>query len=205
MTNHFPHHLPDEVLHEFIDAALAPGRRAEVDAHLAECEACAARLARLRALFARIASVPDVPLARDLAPPVMARLLHKPNGTTGLPGLRWAMGLQLIVALTLLAVAWPSLRQHVDAPAAAPLVVQAVEALGAVRLALADAWAAWSTSFSALAAHSLDAVRYLPALPLASFAWAPLVVAASLLWLVGNGLLVYPTIARRPAQGRRRE
>ena len=63
MTNH----LTWEVLNDYIDDVLAPAERVGAEAHVRECETCAAALTELRATVAEARALPDpkVPLPDD--------------------------------------------------------------------------------------------------------------------------------------------
>lgn len=62
-------HLGEGTLQEWLDGELAPGPRAEADAHLAACRACAGELAELRSLNARASALVGMV---DAAPPMLA-------------------------------------------------------------------------------------------------------------------------------------
>ncbi len=109
-------HLDDSIINEYLDSALEPVRRAEVESHVAVCPDCAARLAELRALFAALESLPDVPLERDLSSAVMelirrAKLAAQPV----LPSkLRLAIAVQALAALALISIALPFAAQTLE-------------------------------------------------------------------------------------------
>jgi anti-sigma factor RsiW len=198
-------HLSDERLYEFLDAALGPAQGGAVEGHLAECPECAGRLARLRALFVELDALPDLPLARDLAPSILVRLQPASNGLTNVTALRWAVAIQLIVAAALIVAVWPSLTELTRALVSPSLMTQSLTMFAGLRGALAELWASGLVTLNAHIAQSLDRLQNLPSLPLAQIAWLPLIGAASLLWLVGNGLLVLPTIVRPRAQHHHRK
>jgi hypothetical protein len=56
-------HLSEEERHGLADGSLPHHRRTDVEAHVAECVACAADVARLQALMTRVEQRPDLPLA----------------------------------------------------------------------------------------------------------------------------------------------
>jgi anti-sigma factor RsiW len=66
-------HLGEGTLQEWLDGELAPGPRAEADAHLAACRECADELAELRTLNARASALMGMV---DAAPPVLAAQAH---------------------------------------------------------------------------------------------------------------------------------
>lgn len=66
---------PDEArLNDYADRLLDPDAAADVEAHLARCDACRARVEAIRELTGRLASLPrDIPPRRDLRPEVGVR------------------------------------------------------------------------------------------------------------------------------------
>ena len=163
-------HLTEETLNEYLDNALAPSIRADVDAHLAVCAACLGELDSLRSLFAEIESLPDVALERDLAPAVVTRLSVR---ATGVPRpVRWALLAQALVVAVSIALVWPLL----DLSA---LQLPVVSLNWPTLPPLPD----FSSLFFTLPSFSLQLDPPVLLLTLT-------LVSACLLWLVGNGLLL---------------
>lgn len=74
MTNrHYTTRLSD-----YLDGELAPAERAELEAHVAECEECASTLEELRAVVDAAGRLPELPPERELWPEIEARL--EPRG-----------------------------------------------------------------------------------------------------------------------------
>lgn len=67
-------HLDDITLNEYLDHTLDESAHTEAESHLYTCADCRARLADLRMLFADLDKLPEVPLEHDLSPTVLARL-----------------------------------------------------------------------------------------------------------------------------------
>ncbi len=61
-------------LSDYLDGELSPAERAELEAHLAACEACAATLEELRAVVTEAGRLPELGPERDLWPEIEARL-----------------------------------------------------------------------------------------------------------------------------------
>ena len=170
----------EETLNEYLDNALAPSARADVDAHIAVCVACAAELASLRSLFAAIESLPEVPLQRDLTFDVLAGIPSVRASASSLPRVvRWALLLQALVVVVSLALAWPLLDlSDLQVPIAPPDWSALARFM--------DSWRSWLAAFAlpdftkSFSLH-LDPPALLLTLTL---------VSACLLWLVGNGLLL---------------
>jgi anti-sigma factor RsiW len=185
-------HLTDNTLNEYLDSALAPARREDVERHLAACRECALRLERIRGLFVRLDSLPDLPLERDLSPGVLTRIRSDPSRPA--PRARaWRLGLlfaaQALLALLLLALGVPFVVRWLQLPD-----------LAQVSADLASTWSGLTTSaleeWNALVAGLIRLLTLpaalpdlsLPAVPAAGLALA--LVAAGFLWLVGNGVLL---------------
>jgi anti-sigma factor RsiW len=185
-------HLSDELLNEYLDEALTPEARALAEAHLGACATCAGRLEALRALFAGLEALPEVELARDLAPAVGGAVrrqaaLPVPTRRAWLP---WALAVQALAALGALALAWPFLAARLGSlpGLAAPVTAFARDLLAALQ-ASARTLAAPGDPFEQLMA--LVPANWPLAWPEAA-AWVPLQAAlavaagAGLLWLFTN-------------------
>lgn len=69
MTDHWIDRLSD-----YIDDDMSPSERVALEAHLADCDGCAATLVELRRVVDRAAELEDIPPGRDLWPSIAARL-----------------------------------------------------------------------------------------------------------------------------------
>lgn len=74
-------HLSDSQLNEYLDDALHPATRQEVEAHLKICENCQARLEELELVFSSLETLEETILSHDLAPRILAGLPHKMDRT----------------------------------------------------------------------------------------------------------------------------
>lgn len=172
-------HLSDELLNEYLDQALTPQARDEAVRHLAACADCAARLAALQALFADIESLPEVALSRSLAAPV-TRLLR---GRRALPRwIRLTAVLESALAAAAVLLAAPvlseflaSLSTQYEWPSVAEMLLQfQVE------------WTAWLATLPEFTLPELPTLS----LEVSSLALTLTGLAAFLMWVVGNGLLL---------------
>ena len=166
-------HLSDELLNEYLDNALA--HRAQAESHLAGCADCAARLSALQALFAEIESLPELALSKSLAAPFTRR-------DVGFALPRWlklTATLQAALALIIVILAAPLITELLPA-------VQTPSLTDAL-LQLQSQWTAWLDMLSTFQTPSLP---QLPALEISSLAFTLTLVGVSMLWLVGNGLLL---------------
>jgi len=171
-------HLTDEQLNEYLDNESKD--RAQVDSHLSSCADCAARLAARQALFNEIESLSEVALSRDLAAPVVRQL----SGRAALPrSLRLTVALQFAAALVALVFAAPFVAQflspylsNLQAPSLVDLFLQ-----------VQTRWTAWLDMLSQL---QLPSIPELPVFELSGLFIMLTVVGVSVLWLLGNGLLL---------------
>ncbi len=82
-------HLDDDLLFAYLDDVLPSAERAELDAHLATCPACAEQLAAHADLFTQLAALPDPAFEIDVVAAVQAELAP--------PSLRWISLLQVVL------------------------------------------------------------------------------------------------------------
>lgn len=171
-------HLSDDLLNEYLDDTLTD--RAPVDEHLAQCADCAARFATLQSLFTSLASLPDAALSRDLAAPVVIKV----RGPGFLP--RWltlTVALQAALALVVLIVAAPFVIEF----ASSSMPVLQTPSLSQTIVEVQSQWMTW---LDALSQFELPTLPTIPAADISSLSFLFALAAVSMLWLVGNGLLL---------------
>ena len=170
---HLTDHLTDEQLNEYLDEAT--NERAQIESHLSSCDECAARLTTLQTLFAEIESLPELALTKSLAAPFM----RASNLPAQLPRfLTLTVTLQAAIALIVLIVAAPFVIQWMPAikmPSLSNLFIQ-----------LQTQWTTWLDMLSQFQMPTLPMI----ALELSSLYLMSVLVGVSMLWLVGNGLLL---------------
>jgi hypothetical protein len=178
-------HLSEETLNEYLDDVLSLSARAQADGHLAACLDCRAELEARRGLFAALESLPDVALNRDLSAGVMTALENR----AGIPPVvRLAVLVQALAVIAILVLAWPlvdvavlRLPSLLDLPSTPDL-------LGWFALQRA----AWMQIFTQLGSLPSFGSSFSLDLDPPAILITLTVVSASLLWLVGNGLLLRP-------------
>ena len=171
-------HLTDDQLNEYLDNAADD--RARIQTHLDSCADCAARLATLRALFSELDSLPDLALTTPLAARVLLDLQRTPRLPRWLP---LTSLLQTAAALTALILAAPFLLAYLPtlpAPTWTDLLAQ-----------IELQWLAW---LDALAAIQFPTMPELPATGISSLTASLVLLAAFVLWLFGNRLLLKPRV-----------
>jgi len=176
---HLTDHLADVQLNEYLDNETNPKGRAQIESHLSTCDECAARLTALKTLFAEIESLPEVALTRSLAAP-FTRPSNPP--VPQLP--RWfrlTAILQAALALITIILAAPFITNLLPAIEIPSLT----EAL----LQLQLQWTAW-LDFDLLSTVSMPTLPQIPALETSSLMLTLTLVGVSMLWVLGNGLLL---------------
>jgi hypothetical protein len=171
-------HLTDEQLNEYLDNESKA--RAYVEAHLFSCVDCAARLAALQSLFHEIESLPEIALSRDLAVPALGRL----SGHASLPRfLRLTVVLQCAAVMVVLILAAPFVTRFLlpylsvlRAPSPVNLLLQ-----------IHTQWTAW---LARLSQFQLPGIPEIPVFELPNLLIALVILSVSVLWLLGNGLLL---------------
>ena len=167
-------HLTDDLLNEYLDNETT--ERAQIEAHLASCGECAARLTALKTLFAELDSLPELELTHSIA----ARFTRDVNLTPQLP--RWltlTASLQAVLALITLIVAAPFVANLLPAIETPSLTVMLIQLQ-----------AQWTTWLDVLSTLQLPQFPQLPPLEISSLMLTLTLAGASVLWLVGNGLLL---------------
>jgi anti-sigma factor RsiW len=171
-------HLSNEQLNEYLDHESQD--RTQIESHLAVCDECGARLAALQALFSELDSLPDAALAVDLAPAVIQRV----GGSAVLP--KWltlTVFLQAALALVILLIATPFVIEF----ASVSLPLLQVPSIPEVLLPLQSQWMSW---LDTLATFQMPVLPAIPTPQFSSMVIGLTLAAASIFWLVGNGLLL---------------
>ena len=168
-------HLTDEQLNEYLDNETK--ERVRIEAHLSSCDECAARLSALQSLFVEIESLPELTLTRDLA----VRFAPSPNPPVPqLPNwLTLTASLQAAFALIAIIITAPmviNLLPAIQTPSLTDVFIQ-----------VQSQWTAW---LDMLSQFQVPVMPEIPVIELSSLVIAFTLVGVSLLWLVGNGLLL---------------
>jgi anti-sigma factor RsiW len=178
---HLTDHISDVQLNEYLDNETT--ERAAIETHLSSCDECTARLTALQTLFAEIESLPELELThsfREASLCVAARFTPTPSLVPQLP--RWltlTATLQVVfavIALILVAPFVTNLLPALPMPSAADIAHQ-----------FQAQWIAMLNIFSNIQFPTLP---QLPAVEISSLVLVLTLAGVSLLWLVGNGLLL---------------
>ena len=167
-------HLTDEQLNEYLDNEST--ERAQIEAHLSSCEECAARLTSLRALFAKIESLPELELTQSIA----ARFAPGPSLPAQLP--RWlTLTATFQAAAALIAILF-----------AAPMVITLLPAIQTPSLTdvFAQVQSHWGVWLDLLSTFQFPVMPEIPTVNASSLVIILTLAGVSMLWLLGNGLLL---------------
>ena len=182
-------HPEESVLHTYLDRALEPGPRAELEAHLGSCRSCTRDLERLRQLFSAIEGLPEERLARDLAPAILKALSPLPRWVPSL-AIGEVLGALGIVGAMVLGLGTSEVL--VGLSAASGRILTELEATSSQVSLGWDGALEWLGSL-----NSLSGIQ-LPELASAGM-WATIAIGALILWFIGNGLVlgrVRPKVSR---------
>ena len=169
-------HLTDEQLNEYLDHET--NDRAQVEMHLAACNDCSARLSLLHALFSEIESLPELEVSPDFS------VAYKPVQPIQLPrSLTLTMIVQAVLAVVGIVVAAPFVMQFVSSYNSSLFVPSLVDVL----LQIQNQWRAGLDVLSTL---QLPTIPEIPVVSVSNLFVMLIVIGVSLLWLVGNGLLL---------------
>lgn len=171
-------HLSEEQLNEYLDFESA--EQEAIALHLSSCAECAAQLNSLQTLFNELDSLPEVTLSHNLA----ARVIRRVSWHGVLP--KWltlTIALQAALALIAAVIVTPFVIEF----ASPSIPVLQTPSFAKVLIQLQTQWFNWIESFSTFR---------MPVMPVISIPeFSSLVIlftlaGASMLWLVGNGLLL---------------
>lgn len=171
-------HLSEAQLNEYLDHESQ--EREFIESHLSSCNECTAKLNSLQSLFTELDSLPELALSRDLAAPVVRRV----GWSSVLP--KWlTLTIALQAALALIA-------SIIAAPFIIELTSEATFALQTPSFAeiLIQLQMQWTTWLDTLSTFQMPVI---PAIAMPQFSSLVILftlAGASMLWLVGNGLLL---------------
>jgi len=180
-----PHH--DEwSLHEYLDGVLVGNEREKLELHLAQCEDCAAKYASLKYLYSEMERLPDEPLAHDISARVIRSLTPKEDRK---PYLYLVLMAQLATAIIVFTAIWP--RISLELGSSGYSLVRLLEPLrkfadlSAQGILLMREFLNW-IHIQWIATLSMPAIDW----PITGLSLALVVGGMTLLWLLGNGLLL---------------
>ena len=99
-------HPGEDLLNEYLDDLLDQEAKEQLEAHLADCPACAGELQDLQQVFLDLASLPDVQLEVDLSSSVLESVKSNREARRGI---RWIFVFQSAVVLLMILLVGPSM------------------------------------------------------------------------------------------------
>jgi len=191
MSEERMNHTDEWSLQEYLDDVLADEDSERLELHLAQCDDCAADFASLKVLYSELERLPDEPLAHDISARVIRSLALKEDRK---PHLYLVLMAQLAVAIIVLAAIWPRISlELVNRYSFAQLLepLRKLAELPAQGILFTREFLNW-IHFQWIATLSMPAIDW----PITGLPLALAVGGMTLLWLLGNGLLL-----REPVNG----
>jgi predicted anti-sigma-YlaC factor YlaD len=190
-----PNHVDELTLTDYLDDALVPDQRVEVEQHLAGCAACAAHVAEFRALFTALDELPPLILERDLAPAVIAAIQSTPAPAYRVWGLGGVLAGQLALVAVLVVALW-----HLLLPSLTELQVASGMWWSSLDFTpiLIQAQLAWDRAISPF--QRMELPTFSDVTGISALSWttaAGVFMLAAVVWLAGNRLLLVPTNDRK--------
>lgn len=179
-------HIQEMQYHQYLDNDLDLVERGVIEKHIVECQKCRQELAALQHLFVAIESVPDTNLQIDLSQNILDAI-GKPASLSW--RLKLAIAFQLAVASALTVIAWPSLSPSIAYFEFPTINTDIFPLLMDMSTQFSKFVTAMSHSFAGLLDDMATSSSQL-LLGDASVFILPLAISATLLWLVGNGILL---------------
>ncbi|MBW8010550.1 MAG: hypothetical protein FVQ83_04805 [Chloroflexi bacterium] len=184
------HHIPETQMHAYLDNALEEAERLDIDTHISTCQLCRQELENLKALFSEIESIPEFRLETDLTPFVIAAI-ESPNRITT----RWRLVLaaQTILALFVIWKAWPMINAEFLIPQIPNISIDLQVVASDINLTTN------SIIYSLINPTKefflqISGTIFEGSSPVVSTIYLlPLAISATLLWLVGNRVLLKET------------
>lgn len=179
-------HIQEIQYHDYLDNALDQAAQLVFEQHVAECQACRQELAELSQLFTAIESVPEFNLRVDLS----SSILDAIDKQAGL-SLNWklATAIQFGLASILIIISWPLLSSYYSLYEFPIINTDYGTALTGLSIQINGYIIVLSGSINNLfESMSISSSQILLG-DMAVFVW-PTAVAATLLWLIGNGVLL---------------
>ena len=183
---------PDEwSLQEYLYGALADEDRERLELHLTGCSDCSGKYASLKHLYSEMERLADEPLAHDISARVIRSLALKEDRK---PHLYRVLMAQLAVAIIVFAAIWPRISlELVNRYSLVQLLepLRKFEDLSARGIFFVREFLNW-IHIQWIATLSMPAIDW----PITGLPLALAVGGMTLLWLLGNGLLL-----REPVNG----
>jgi predicted anti-sigma-YlaC factor YlaD len=197
MTERRENHLDDQTLFLYLDLELEAGDELAARNHLADCVQCQGHLRSLRSLYTGLDGLEDLALGRDLSPSILAEIRRTQRRAAPAYLL---LASQLLVVVAVLGLSWSYLAQLAVSNYWDLASTQTAAFFTSTATQLATQWESVQADLAGLAAWIQGLVQVATtsqAPPVSGWPW---LVAATLLWVLGNGFLLQ---GNRPTQRNR--
>jgi len=174
-------HPPESAFQEYLDGEMTPEEAHQFETHLNMCKACTVELAFWQETFTKIESLPDMSLSRNLAEEIVPKL-DKGQETSGVLNLilaEAALGVTLAVVLMPILQTW--------------FVSAALNYGSRWQIGLVQIHLFLSSLFEPLNLAGLDLSGLGIESLLGETFWLPTIIAALVLLLLGNGIVLKTT------------
>lgn len=179
-------HFSEPYLHAYLDGELNPSDTTTLEEHLKACSACRAELQSISKLFSRIESLPEIDIPRDISFTVMERIGTQPKASRRW---NWLLAAQMVVSVLLLWISWPLAEPYIQTALEIDWE-STLDEIGWVAAAHFDDFSESAVLSLEQAVSQMSTYLQTPELELVESLMLPLLISATLLWVVGNGLLL---------------
>lgn len=186
MNNPEGSHFPESHFHAYLDGELSHSERDTFDGHLKTCSGCRSYLKTLAGFYKMIESLPEVEIERDLSTIVTQQIRASRNRS-----LRWKITLaaQLLASGFLFWFAWPLIAPYIQTLQSSKWALSEAEAVSMITEHINEISQVVNPFFEQLSAQLSGYVHTFD-IALADSLVVPLLVSATLLWVIGNKLLL---------------
>lgn len=192
-------HAREDQLQAYLDGELDEAKRQDLEAHLRTCQECRDAMAQWERLFTQLESIGELQMSRSVAPQVVAEVRAELSRRRRLS---WFVRLEILAVITL-ALALESrglLSQGLGRLFAQIQALEPVSSIVVENLRL-EALGQWATVVRLTSDIRSDLMTWQPA-SLPEAPWMAILLAATLLGLIGNGLLLGRQLQRSTAGSR---
>ncbi len=179
-------HIQEIQYHDYLDNDLNKDAQLVFEQHVAECQACRQELAELRQLFTAIESVPEFNLRIDLSSSILDAI-DKQAGLSR--NWKLATAIQFGLASILIIISWPLLSTYYSLYEFPMINTDYGTALTGLSIQINGYIIVLSGSINNLIESMSISSSQILLGDIGVFVW-PTAVAATLLWLIGNGVLL---------------
>lgn len=179
-------HNQEEQFHEYLDGEMSKLDRKKFELHLKECGQCQQELDKTQALFTAIESIPEIEILHDYSPSLVSRL--KPTSLFSKQG-NWLVAFQFLAATIFLIIAIPTLMESYPLPDESLIDPNLFEVISTIPEQIDEYIEMVFDGIDTMLLH-LDSLNTQDPVEFTTTLIWPMLAAATLLWFVGNGILL---------------